>query len=190
MKTLKNTKFLVITALLTSLACVLTMAVKIPTPTFGYVHPGDCIVLLCGLVLGPVYGALAAGIGSAMADLLSGYAIWVPGTFVIKAVTALIAALVFRFLRKLLKDKAEFGAAITAGIGGEAFMVIGYFFYNIIVISFTNAAFNSAGLAAAITESAAEIPYNIFQGGVGIVLSALIFPVLRLVPEIRGWMKE
>lgn len=188
MKNLKDVKFMVTAALLAALTCVATMAIKVPTPTFGYVHLGDGLVLLCGFVLGPVYGSMAAGVGSAMADLLSGYAIWVPGTFVIKAVTALIAAFVYRFMRKLLKEKAEYGAIAVSGVAGEAFMVFGYFLYNIFVVVSANGAFNSAGIAAAAAESVAEIPFNIMQGVMGIVIAAALIPVLKMVPDIRKWM--
>ena len=58
-KTLK----LVIAALMASMACVATMVIKIPIPaTGGYINLGDSIVLLSGVVLGPLYGGLAAGI--------------------------------------------------------------------------------------------------------------------------------
>ena len=60
----QNIKKLVTAALLAAMTCVATMIIKIPTPTFGYIHPGDGFVLLCGVVLGPLPGALAAGIGS------------------------------------------------------------------------------------------------------------------------------
>ena len=78
-------KKLVMAALFAALACVATMSIKIPTPgTSGYIHPGDAIVILAGVVLGPAWGFLAGGIGSAMADLLGGYFVYVPITFVIK----------------------------------------------------------------------------------------------------------
>ena len=189
MKNLKDVKFLVTAALLAALTCVATMAVKVPTPTFGYVHLGDGLVLLCGLILGPAYGSLAAGSGSAMADLLSGYAVWVPGTFVIKAATALLASLVYRFMSKLLKEKAEYGVIVVSGAAGEAFMVSGYFVYNIIVVSVTNAAFNSAGIAAAAAQSVAEIPFNIVQGVMGIVIAVVLIPILKMVPDFRRWMR-
>ena len=60
----QNIKKLVTAALLAAMTCVATMIIKIPTPTFGYIHPGDGFVLLCGVVLGPLPGALAAGIGN------------------------------------------------------------------------------------------------------------------------------
>lgn len=49
----QNIKKLVTAALLAAMTCVATMIIKIPTPTFGYIHPGDGFVLLCGVVLGP-----------------------------------------------------------------------------------------------------------------------------------------
>ena len=84
----KNIRKLVLAALLAALTAVATMIIRIPTPTQGYIHLGDGMVLICGILLGPGLGALAAGIGSMMADLIGGYMAWVPGTFAIKALTA------------------------------------------------------------------------------------------------------
>ena len=69
---MKNTKKMVTAALLAAFTCIATMIIKIPTPTFGYIHLGDGLVLLCGIILGPGIGALAAGIGSMFADIFSG----------------------------------------------------------------------------------------------------------------------
>ena len=52
----------------------------------------------------------------------------------------------------------------------------------------TNAAFDSASLAAAITESAAEIPFNLVQGTAGIVIAAVLIPILKKIPDIREWL--
>ena len=60
-----------------ALCCVATMIVQIPTVA-GYTNLGECMCLLAGLVLGPWYGFFAAGIGSGLADLLAGYAHYVP----------------------------------------------------------------------------------------------------------------
>ena len=81
----KNIRKIVLAALLAALTAVATMIIRIPTPTQGYIHLGDGMVLICGILLGPGLGALAAGIGSMMADLIGGYMAWVPGTFAIKA---------------------------------------------------------------------------------------------------------
>ena len=98
-----KTKKIVMTALFAALACVATMSIRIPTPgTSGYIHPGDAIVILAGIILGPAYGFLAAGIGSCLADLLGGYFVYVPITFAIKGLVALFAALAYK---KIAKDR-------------------------------------------------------------------------------------
>lgn len=76
-----DVKKLVVAALLASFACVATMIIQIPNGIGGYFNLGDCIVLLSGWLLGPVYGALAAGVGSALADLFAGYIVYAPITF-------------------------------------------------------------------------------------------------------------
>lgn len=67
-----QSRLLVLTAALAAMACAATMVVRIPTPTGGYVNLGDAVVLLGAYLLGPGWGAAAAGIGSALADLLGG----------------------------------------------------------------------------------------------------------------------
>ncbi len=92
-------------ALFAALACVATMSIRIPTPgTGGYIHPGDAIVILSGIILGPVWGLPAAGIGSAMADLLGGYFIYVPITFAVKGIIAFIAGTIYQKLGKTQKN--------------------------------------------------------------------------------------
>ncbi len=56
-----------------ALTCIATMIIHIPTPGLGYIHFGDGMVLLSGILLGPLYGSLSAGIGSMLADVFSGY---------------------------------------------------------------------------------------------------------------------
>ena len=108
-----KTKKIVMTALFAALACVATMSIRIPTPgTSGYIHPGDAIVILAGIILGPAYGFLAAGIGSCLADLLGGYFVYVPITFAIKGLVALFAALAYK---KIAKDSKTAWAGVFAG---------------------------------------------------------------------------
>ena len=64
-----QTRTVILAALLAAFTTVATMIIKIPTPTMGYIHLGDGLVLLCGILLGPGVGAAAAGIGSMFADV-------------------------------------------------------------------------------------------------------------------------
>lgn len=192
----QNIKKLVTAALLAALTCIATMIIKVPTPTFGYIHLGDGFVLLCGVVLGPLPGALAAGIGSMFADIFSGYVSWAPATFIIKALTAGIAGLLFRKLSQLFKKNASattkirFAAIIIGGIIGEAIMVIGYFLYEAGLAAFGSGSFSSAALAAGIASSATGIPFNVVQGIAGIIISVLLLPILLKIPNIREWIDK
>ena len=156
-----TTKKIVFAALLAALACVATMIIKIPTPLGGYIHAGDAVVVLAGFLLGPVWGALAAGLGSGLADVISGYVLYAPGTFVIKAVVALLAGWIIG--TKLIKN--EFTKALVAGIIGGVVMVGGYMLYEAVFMGF--------GVGAA-----ANIPMNCIQGAFGAVAGAALYIAL------------
>lgn len=170
-----KTRKLIFAALFAALTCVSTMIIKIPTPTNGYIHPGDGFVLLSGLLLGPLWGSLAAGIGSALSDLIGGYFIYVPATFAIKALTALVGYFVFHFLHKLIKSGTDLPQLIISGIFGESVMVAGYFLFEI----FTLATLNGSSTSAAAIAAAASIIPNIVQGVFGVIISSILYPILR-----------
>lgn len=167
---------LVTAAMFAALICVMTMVVQIYTPaTKGYIHLGDCFVLIAAWVLGPAYGFAAAGIGSALADLFSGYTHYVPGTFVIKGLVALAAALIVHAFIKN-SEKLRIPGLITSGIVGEIIMVGGYYLYAATALGM------GWGLAL---ES---IPDNIAQGVAGVVLGVIISTVIaqtRLLKKVH-----
>lgn len=164
-----NLKKIVMTALFAALACVATMSIRIPTPgTGGYIHPGDAVVILAGIILGPVYGLLAGGVGSAMADLLGGYFVYVPITFVIKGLVALVSGLVFR---KVGKDsRTRYMAVVLGGVIDIIFVAGGYFICE----------FPMYGSGAA-----ASIPANIIQGISGLIIACVLYPILIAIPDVR-----
>lgn len=187
----QNIKKMVTAALLAALTCIATMMIKIPTPTLGYIHPGDCFVILCGVVLGPWTGALAAGIGSMFSDIFSGYASFAPATLIIKALTALVAGLLFHKLERVLKSgKGRYAAILIGGLIGEAIMVLGYFLYEAALAAFGSGGFSSAALAAGLASSATGIPFNIIQGIVGIILALLLLPILLKIADEGKWIEK
>ena len=154
---------LVLAALMAALCTIMTMVIQVPSPMQGYVNLGDCAVLMSAWVLGPLYGGAAAGIGSALADLLSGYAHYVPGTFAIKLVMAVAAALIFRAAtKKGLSASSVLLGQIVGGVVAEVIMVLGYFAYASLWLG--------KGLAAA-----ASIPGNIVQGVFGVAAATVIY---------------
>lgn len=82
---MKNQKLkkITLTALFAALVAVTTAFISIPTGK-GYIHIGDSMVYLAGCLLGP-YGVIAAAIGGALADTISGYFLWALPTAIIKA---------------------------------------------------------------------------------------------------------
>ena len=153
-----KTKKLVTAALFAALACVATMIIKFPSPLKGYLNIGDCIVLLCGWMLSPVYGFVAAGLGSGLADLLSGYLVYAPATFIIKGLMPLIACYTFKLIRKSLGHNLP--ARIVSGILAEIIMVLGYYVFE--------------GFMYGFIASAVNIPANAIQGIVGLILGTIL----------------
>lgn len=151
-----NTKQMISAALFAALTLVLTYFVKIPLPT-GYANLGDCAVLLAGWVLGPVYGSLAAAIGSMLADIFSGYAMYAAATFIIKGLMALIA---YGLYQKLKKHTSRALALIISGAAAELLMVFGYFVFEDVLYG--------AGMALL------NILFNAIQGTIGLLV-ALFF---------------
>ena len=81
-------KLLTLTGLFAALTYILTAYLHIPTGA-GYTHAGDGVIFLAASILPTPYAAAAGAIGGALADGLSGFAVWLPATVIIKAVTAL-----------------------------------------------------------------------------------------------------
>ncbi|MCS7385331.1 MAG: ECF transporter S component [archaeon GB-1867-005] len=80
-----------ITALMSALVCVATLVFQVYIPeTHGYFNVGEVAVYTSALIFGPIVGGLAGGIGSALADLLSGYGYYAPGTLIIKGLEGFI----------------------------------------------------------------------------------------------------
>ena len=170
----KKISITVTTAMLAALTCIATMVIKVPTiGTNGYVNIGDTIVVLSAWLLGNPYGALAAGIGSGLADLLAGYANYVPGTFIIKFAMAFVCFIVYKAINNT--GLPRFAAFIISGIVAEIIMVVGYFLYEATLLGY--------GIGAA-----ASIPSNIVQGVTCLVLGNLLINALSKVGFFRDMM--
>lgn len=164
-----NLKKLILAALFAALSCVATMSIRIPTPgTGGYIHPGDAIVILSGVILGPVWGFLAGGIGSALSDLIGGYFVYVPITFMIKGLVALAAGLLYQKVGKT--QKSRYAAVVLGGVADIILVAGGYFVCEYSIYG--------AGAAA-------SIPANIIQGIGGLVISCILYPILISIPNVR-----
>ncbi len=158
----------VLSALFASLCCVATMVIQIPTPTGGFLNLGDAVVVLSAFFLGPVYGTLAAGLGSALADIFAGYAQYAPATFIIKALMALCVWFVLHIFRKITDKKPNLSILFTAlgALLAETLMVMGYLLFEAVILQYGAGAF-------------ASILGNSMQGVAGIVAGTLLTELLR-----------
>lgn len=160
---MKKTRMVVMSAMLASLTCVATMIIKIPTPLHGYANLGDCIVLLSAFLMPVSYGFCAAAIGSALADVLSGYAMYAPATFIIKGLMVIAVYFIYKQFAK--NDKNKLLGKIISGFVAEVIMVAGYFVFE--------------GFLYGFEASLVNIPANAMQGIVGLIMGILLIKVFE-----------
>lgn len=152
-----TTKKICYTALLMAITFIMTSVVKIPIPN-GYIHLGDAAVFLCGFILGPIYGTLAAAIGAGSADYFAGFGAYILPTMLAKG---LMAFLTGYFLKGAPSTKKKMAIMVIAG----AVMTLIYYISEVILYgSFISPVIN--------------LPFNALQAMVGIVISFLLFKPL------------
>lgn len=138
--------------------CVVTMVIAFPIPaTNGFINIGDAVVMITGLMFGPIIGGIAGGIGSSLADLFLGFTIYAPATLVIKGLEGFFVGLIANPKKNHKWNYRDFIAVIVGGF----IMIIGYFLYEVMIF----------GLPSALYEF---ILNSIIQFGLGSVI-ALIF---------------
>lgn len=147
-------KFVTINALAIALVCISTMFIQIPIP-LGYMHLGNCCILLSAVFFGRTTGFLAGGIGSALADLLTGFPQWVIPTLIIKCLMGFAAAVIAR--DKNGNFKMASARTLIGSIVAIVIMVMGYFIGGSI-------------LYGSIVTGAAQTPGLTLEGVIGIVL--------------------
>lgn len=170
-------KKMVLTALMAAMTMVATMSIKVPSPTGGYIHPGDGVVIIAGIILGPLYGSWAAGIGSMFADLFSGYGAFAPATLIIKACAAFISSILYyQVSHNLFKIRNKTVAVTLGGIGAGIIVTVGYFLFEAYVLGL--------GFGAAF----AGVGFNIIQNVFGILVSIVLLPALLKIPVVKDSM--
>jgi len=142
-----------------ALILLATQLFKIPTG-IGYANLGDGFILVAAYLLGPA-AFFPAAIGSALADLLAGYPIYIPATFVIKGLMGLAAG----FLLK--NEKITVVRKIAVFTLAELIMIGGYFGYESLPFMY--------GPAAA----AGSIIPNLGQAAVGILMGMILTAIME-----------
>ncbi|MBE6587181.1 MAG: ECF transporter S component [Ruminococcaceae bacterium] len=158
----KNIQKLVMAALFCALICVATAVLPIPLGNGGYANLGDTLIAVCAFFTGPLWGFLAAGVGSALADVFLGYTVYAPATFIIKGTMALVYILIFR---RFAKTKACIPMALLSSVIAEAVMVGGYFAFECILYTPAGAIPNVPGnlIQAAAGAAASTVLISLFS---------------------------
>ncbi len=158
-----RTKQLAVSALFCALVFVTTL-IYVPAP-LGNVNLGDGMLLLCAWSLGGIPAVASAALGAALCDLASGFAVYAPGTLVIKACMVIIAILVRKMLLSCRFPDAF--CRILSALCAELTMIFGYLIYEATILAY--------GFATA----AANIPFNAIQGAVAMLLALVAYPLLK-----------
>ena len=151
-------KHLSFTAVLAALCCVSTVFFVVPLPASGYFNMGDVFVLLSGWLLGPLYGAAAAGLGTMLADVVGGYASYAPATLVIK-------------------EKLDVLPRAVSALVGEALMVLGYFFFEGVLLGM--------GMGAA-----PNLLGNALQGVCCFLIAVILIGAIYPIKPVRGFFPK
>lgn len=150
----KRIKLICLAGLFTAIVFVFTAYLHIPSHT-GYTHVGDGFIYLAACILPTPYAIFVGAAGALLADCLTGFAIWAPGSVIIKSVAVLF------FTRK--SEKIITLKNILALIPASAVCIGGYYLYEALITQ--NFVSPLAGIPGYITQS---------------VLSSILFVVLGL----------
>lgn len=126
-----KTKVLVINALFVALTLVATMFINIKLPIMGnggLIHLGNVPLFLAAFLYGRKTGAIAGAFGMGLFDVLSGWAIWSPFTFVIVGAMGFVAGLIAEKVPG--KRIVVFALAVAAAL---VIKIVGYYFAEVIL---------------------------------------------------------
>ena len=107
-----------------TLVFVVTAYLHIPTYN-GYVHVGDGFIFLAACLLPMPYAVFVGAVGAMLADVLTGFAIWAPGSMVIKALVAVLFSSKGKKILTLRNALMLIPAAVIS--------IAGYYFYEVLI---------------------------------------------------------
>lgn len=163
-----KTKLIVLNGLMIALVCIATMVIQIPIPmTEGYVNVGDSIIFITSILFGPIPGMVAGGLGSALADILTGYSHWALFTLLIKGFEGYMVGIVVKKNTSLIKN-------VFATLLGIIIMVSGY----LIAGTFLQGSF---------IVSLGSVPSNIMQGIVSMIIGIPLASYLLTIKYVESF---
>ncbi len=158
---MNKTRKIVRASMFAAVIFVVTALIKIPVPK-GYINLGDAVILISAWSLPPLYSFLAAAVGSFLSDMVLGYALYAPVTFLIKGLMALIFYFLYKRLSLKFKNIFPF---FLGGIIAEIFMICGYLLFESFLYGFIPSLINT--------------PVNLIQGSVSLVVGIILYNIAK-----------
>lgn len=160
----KSAQTVALSAIMAGVVTVATIIIRVPIPaSSGYLNFGDTMVMLTAILFGPLIGAFAGGVGSALADLI-GYPAWAPFTLIVKGLEGFIVGYI-------ASKGDDYTTTLMATIAGGIILVAGY-----VIVAFV-----MGGYGAAI----AELYNDTLQAVTGIVIGGgLGYTIKKRYPDI------
>ena len=155
-------KKITFTALFAAMIFGLTM-LHIPIGAGGYIHVGDAIIYMTGLLLGGGWAMLAAVVGAAFADIASGFAAYAIPSAIIKFIIVIPYVAIYNNKKNRLLTPLSAAFTLLSG----CITVLGYYIADLFL-------FKEGAIA--------DIPANAIQA----VGSAVVFIVLAYAFDKAG----
>lgn len=173
-----TTKKLIYVALFTALVYIFSRFFQIPVVTpFGQTrfHLGNVFCLLAGILMGPGFGGLAAGLGSALFDLFNPvYFTSAPITFVTKFALAFVAGAIYKKRSELVDKKRLVLAAILGQLTYVFLYLLKTYITNKFVMGFTN--------EAVMAELIPKAGVSLFNALISVIIAFILaMPLLKSV---------
>mgnify|MGYP003295832791 CR=1 FL=1 len=157
---------LTVAALFAALICITTAFIfHIPFGiNGGYIHLGDTLIYLSAALLPMPYAMAAGAIGGALADLLTA-PLWMPATFIIKAILPIMFTNKKATIINIQNVAAIFGAGLVS--------IVGYYIAEVILYG------SEAALFASVTSSLIQATGS----GILFIVVGLAFDKMKFKPK-------
>ena len=169
-----KTMNIVLNALFIALVFVATLFLNIKLPIAangGLVHLGSGMLFVITLLFGPKKGAVAGAFGMGLFDIVSGWALWAPFTFVTRGAQAYVIG---KIAWANGANGQHMGRNIFAMLVGLPVMLAGYYICECILFKSFIIPF-------------ASMPGNLVQTAVGMIVAVPVVLALKKLSVIQTY---
>ena len=143
-------------------------------------HVGNAVCVLCGLLLGPVAGFFAAGVGNGLFDIVGGYGLEFIITFINKGAIALVTGLVaYKTASKSRLVRSDYVRIVLGSVLGALAYVALYMLKTFVFGQLVDGLTLSAVTAKMLTKLPGSLMNAVFAFIVAPILLGALKPALK-----------